>query len=96
MKYIIKLLIRFYQILISPLIHLVGGPNSGCRFDPTCSEYFLQAVQSYGALRGSILGIKRILRCGPWGGHGHDPVPLRSEQILRREDNNKQDLLKHG
>ncbi|MEC7356868.1 MAG: membrane protein insertion efficiency factor YidD, partial [Verrucomicrobiota bacterium] len=58
MKYIIKLLIRFYQILISPLIHLVGGPNSGCRFDPTCSEYFLQAVQSYGALRGSILGIK--------------------------------------
>ncbi|MBT7981884.1 MAG: membrane protein insertion efficiency factor YidD [Verrucomicrobiales bacterium] len=96
MKYIIKLLIRFYQILISPLIHLVGGPNSGCRFDPTCSEYFLQAVQSYGALRGSILGIKRILRCGPWGGHGHDPVPLRSEQILRKEDNNKQDLLKHG
>ncbi|MEC7357067.1 MAG: membrane protein insertion efficiency factor, partial [Verrucomicrobiota bacterium] len=61
-----------------------------------CSEYFLQAVQSYGALRGSILGIKRILRCGPWGGHGHDPVPLRSEQILRKEDNNKQDLLKHG
>ncbi len=96
MKCIIKLLIRFYQILISPLIHLVGGPNSGCRFDPTCSEYFLQAVQSYGALRGSILGIKRILRCGPWGGHGHDPVPLRSEQILRKEDNNKQDLLKHG
>ena len=96
MKYIIKLLIRFYQILISPLIHLVGGPNSGCRFDPPCSEYFLQAVQSYGALRGSILGIKRILRCGPWGGHGHDPVPLRSEQILRKEDNNKQDLLKHG
>ena len=96
MKYIIKLLIRFYQILISPLIHLVGGPNSGCRFDPTCSEYFLQAVQSYGVLRGSILGIKRILRCGPWGGHGHDPVPLRSEQILRKEDNNKQDLLKHG
>jgi hypothetical protein len=96
MKHIIKLLIRFYQILISPLIHLIGGPNSGCRFDPTCSEYFLQAVQSYGAFRGSILGIKRILRCGPWGGHGHDPVPLRSEQILRREDNNKQDLLKHG
>ncbi|MDE0569583.1 MAG: membrane protein insertion efficiency factor YidD [Verrucomicrobiales bacterium] len=96
MKHIIKLLIRFYQILISPLIHLIGGPNSGCRFDPTCSEYFLQAVQSYGAFRGSILGIKRILRCGPWGGHGHDPVPLRFEQILRKEDNNKQDLLKHG
>ena len=96
MKYIIKLLIRFYQVFISPLIHLIGGPNSGCRFDPTCSEYFLQAVQSYGAFRGSILGIKRILRCGPWGGYGHDPVPLRTEQILRKEDNNKQDLLKHG
>ena len=96
MKYIIKLLIRFYQVFISPLIHLIGGPNSGCRFDPTCSEYFLQAVQSYGAFRGSILGIKRILKCGPWGGHGHDPVPLRTEQILRKEDNNKQDLLKHG
>ncbi|MCO6495196.1 MAG: membrane protein insertion efficiency factor YidD [Bacteroidetes bacterium] len=62
-------LVRLYQILISPLL-----PNS-CRFDPTCSEYSIQAFNKYGLFKGFILSIKRILRCHPWGGHGHDPVP---------------------
>jgi len=75
MKLIVRFLIRGYQRFISPVIHFVGGPGSGCRFTPTCSEYFLQAVERHGVFRGAWLGIRRILRCQPWGGQGHDPVP---------------------
>jgi len=78
-KFLIKLLIRFYQICISPILHCIGGPSCGCRFTPTCSQYFLDAVQIHGVLKGSILGVKRIFRCSPWGGQGNDPVPLRNE-----------------
>jgi len=69
MKKILILLVRFYQKFISPLF-----PRT-CRFYPTCSEYFIQAVQKYGALKGGYLGIKRILRCHPWNDGGYDPVP---------------------
>jgi uncharacterized protein len=62
-------LIRVYQKLISPLI----GPQ--CRFIPTCSQYGIEALKKHGLFRGSWLTIRRILRCHPWGGHGHDPVP---------------------
>lgn len=75
MKRLIRILIRFYQAAISPVIHFAGGPGCGCRFTPTCSHYFLEAVETHGALRGSWLGLKRIARCNPWGGQGHDPVP---------------------
>jgi putative membrane protein insertion efficiency factor len=75
MKWLIRVLIRFYQTVISPVIHFAGGPGCGCRFTPTCSHYFLEAVDTHGALRGSWLGLKRIARCNPWGGQGHDPVP---------------------
>ncbi len=71
----IRFFIRGYQIFISPLLSLLAGPNAGCRFHPTCSQYFLEAVETHGALRGSWLGIKRIVRCHPWGGQGIDPVP---------------------
>lgn len=69
MKFLILTLIRFYRDWISPM-----KPPS-CRFIPTCSEYALIAVQKYGALRGSILAIKRILRCHPFHRGGYDPVP---------------------
>lgn len=46
-----------------------------CRFSPSCSAYAIAAVERYGALRGGWLAARRILRCHPWGGHGHDPVP---------------------
>ena len=73
MKYFFSLIfiipIKLYQILISPLL----GRN--CRFTPTCSQYTIEAIQKYGPLKGGWLGFRRILRCHPWGGCGHDPVP---------------------
>ena len=63
------ILIRTYQTLISPLL------PSTCRFSPTCSEYSKQSLIKYGLKKGSILSVKRILKCNPWGGNGYDPVP---------------------
>ncbi len=63
------LLIRFYQMFISPIL-----PPS-CRYTPTCSAYTLEALKKYGLLKGGYLGLKRILSCHPWGGSGYDPVP---------------------
>lgn len=62
-------LIRSYQLLISPLI----GPR--CRYLPTCSTYMLEAIETHGVFKGLAMGLKRIGRCHPWGGHGYDPVP---------------------
>jgi putative membrane protein insertion efficiency factor len=62
-------LIHGYRILVSPIL-----PPS-CRFEPSCSEYALQAVRRHGAARGSWFVLHRLLRCHPWGGEGYDPVP---------------------
>ncbi|RRD79989.1 membrane protein insertion efficiency factor YidD [Alloprevotella sp. OH1205_COT-284] len=61
--------IRLYQLFLSPLL-----PPS-CRFQPTCSQYAIEALRKHGPFRGLYLAIRRLLRCHPWGGHGHDPVP---------------------
>lgn len=61
--------IKMYQRLISPIF------GSNCRFYPTCSAYSIEALQAYGAFRGSLMSIGRILRCGPWSSGGLDPVP---------------------
>ncbi|MCR9084273.1 MAG: membrane protein insertion efficiency factor YidD, partial [Cyclobacteriaceae bacterium] len=58
-----------YQYTISPLF------PSSCRYTPTCSQYTKEAILKHGPLKGGWLGIKRISRCHPWGGQGHDPVP---------------------
>ena len=63
------LLVRFYQVCISPL------KPPCCRFTPTCSAYALQALRKHGPFKGTYLTVRRILRCHPWGGHGYDPVP---------------------
>jgi len=68
--WIFRLLILGYQWLVSPV--LAGN----CRFQPSCSAYALQALEGHGLLKGSWLGLKRILRCHPWHDGGYDPVPL--------------------
>ena len=62
-------LVRFYQLCISPL-----KPPS-CRFTPTCSQYAIEALRKHGPIKGLYLTIRRLLRCHPWGGSGYDPVP---------------------
>jgi putative membrane protein insertion efficiency factor len=63
------LLIRFYQMAISPLL-----PGS-CRYIPTCSQYGIDAIKKNGPIKGGYQTLKRFLSCGPWGGSGYDPVP---------------------
>jgi uncharacterized protein len=76
MRKLVRVLIRIYQATLSPFLAAIAGPGLGCRFEPTCSEYFAQSVEAHGIFRGGWLGLKRLMRCQPWGGHGHDPVPL--------------------
>jgi putative membrane protein insertion efficiency factor len=68
MRSIANALIRAYKLGISPFIPMA------CRFTPTCSDYAQEAISKYGVMKGGYLGLKRILRCHPWGGHGHDPL----------------------
>ena len=69
MSIILKAMIRFYQICISPML----GKN--CRFYPTCSAYMYTAIEIHGAFKGFWLGLKRLLRCQPFSRGGYDPVP---------------------
>jgi putative membrane protein insertion efficiency factor len=66
---VLRGLIRFYQLFISPLL------LPSCRYWPSCSAYAAEAIAIHGALRGSWLAARRLLRCHPWGGSGYDPVP---------------------
>jgi putative membrane protein insertion efficiency factor len=61
--------VRVYQLTLRPLI------GEHCRFQPTCSAYAIGALRCHGALRGSLLAARRLLRCNPWHAGGHDPVP---------------------
>ncbi|CAM8625206.1 MULTISPECIES: membrane protein insertion efficiency factor YidD [Sphingomonadaceae] len=63
------LIARFWQLGPSRVL-----PPT-CRYAPSCSEYAIQAIRKYGAIKGSWLGFKRLMRCHPWGGSGYDPVP---------------------
>lgn len=71
MRALIIALIRFYQAAVSPWL------PASCRYTPSCSEYARQAVERFGAARGTWLAARRLLRCHPFAGHGHDPVPPR-------------------
>ena len=69
MKYIMIRMIRFHQKYLSPL------KSTKCPYYPTCSQYGLEAIQKYGAFKGSLLALWRILRCNPFSHGGYDPVP---------------------
>ena len=68
LTYILIKFIKFYKFLISPML------GQSCRYFPTCSEYSIEALKTYGFFKGILLSIKRILSCHPWGRGGFDPV----------------------
>jgi len=69
MKYLLLKFVRFYQVAISPML----PPR--CRYAPTCSQSAVEALQKHRAYKGSMLALRRICRCHPFGGSGYDPVP---------------------
>ncbi|MCB1938967.1 MAG: membrane protein insertion efficiency factor YidD [Rhodocyclaceae bacterium] len=69
MKYLLLALLKAYRYAISPML------GSNCRFVPSCSQYAIEALERHGALRGSWLSVRRVMRCHPWCHGGHDPVP---------------------
>jgi len=75
MKYIFIFIVRLYQMIISPFL-----PANSCRFHPSCSQYAVEALQKHGAVHGSLLAVKRILKCHPYHEGGYDPVPEPKQQ----------------
>ncbi|WP_341327545.1 membrane protein insertion efficiency factor YidD [Methylotuvimicrobium sp. KM2] len=71
-------IVRFYRLVISPLL-----PPS-CRYQPTCSEYAIEAITRHGPFKGLWLTLKRLGRCQPWGGHGYDPVPPKEPDTTNK------------
>jgi putative membrane protein insertion efficiency factor len=79
-RFFLIFVLRLYQLTLSPAQVFLFGAGSGCRFTPTCSAYAVDAICEHGAAAGSVLAVKRICRCHPWGGGGHDPVPQRGRR----------------
>lgn len=78
-------LVWSYRMLISPWL------GNNCRFDPSCSQYALDALRLHGAFRGSALAARRIGRCHPWGGAGYDPVPPKQQDPVRQPGDDSQE-----
>ncbi|HEU5126083.1 MAG TPA: membrane protein insertion efficiency factor YidD [Verrucomicrobiae bacterium] len=77
-QHILILLVRLYRWTLSPAKAVLFGPLGRCRFEPSCSQYALDALKTHGAISGSWLAVRRICRCHPYGGCGHDPVPPKT------------------
>lgn len=77
--------VRFYQKYLSPL-----KMGSTCRFDPTCSAYALGAFSRHGAVKGLVLTVVRLAKCGPWYPGGYDPVPARRSEVPRTTSTTKE------
>ena len=77
MRTVLIYFVRAYQVALSPLF------RGCCRFEPSCSNYAIEALRVHGELKGSILAMWRILRCHPFGAHGYDPVPEKGEWKVR-------------
>ena len=73
MRTALILLVRAYQVTLSPLF------SGCCRFEPSCSNYMIEALQTHGVVKGLYLGIMRLLRCHPFGKSGYDPVPPKKK-----------------
>ena len=71
-------MLRLYRAVLSPMLMGLYGP--ACRFEPSCSEYARQAIEAYGVVRGGAMAARRLARCHPLGGHGHDPVAAAGER----------------
>jgi putative membrane protein insertion efficiency factor len=69
-------LVKGYRLLLSPWL------GQGCRFNPTCSAYSIEALERHGAVAGTYLTMARLVRCGPWCDGGHDPVPLEKPRLF--------------
>lgn len=74
MKKFALFVIRIYQLTLSPLLVSIFGAKNVCRFEPTCSRYAYQAIEKYGALKGILMGFRRVIKCHPWVKGGYDPV----------------------
>jgi putative membrane protein insertion efficiency factor len=74
MRFLLILLVKGYRLIFSPYV------GRSCRFAPTCSQYALDALNEYGALKGSWLALRRIGRCHPWHAGGYDPVPTKTDE----------------
>lgn len=82
-KWLVLLPVRFYRKYLSPLT------PPACRFDPTCSQYCMDAVEEWGVICGLGLSIWRVLRCNPWGKGGYDPVPPCPWRHKKKKDEEK-------
>ncbi|MGD7035919.1 membrane protein insertion efficiency factor YidD [Methylotuvimicrobium buryatense] len=78
LQFLLLGIVRFYRLVISPLL-----PPS-CRYQPTCSEYAIEAITRHGPFVGLWLTLKRLGRCHPWGGHGYDPVPPKESGTAKK------------
>ena len=71
--------IKLFVLTFRQALHTFFGVGPCCRFTPTCSNYMRQAIETHGWILGSWFGIKRILRCHPFGAYGYDPIPTKNE-----------------
>lgn len=76
MQRLLMLLVRGYRLLLSPWL------GSSCRFEPTCSAYALQALETHGAAAGTYMTVHRLMRCQPWCQGGHDPIPEQAPRLF--------------
>ena len=81
MSRVAGVLLAIYKLVLSPALHLVAGTPSACRFQPTCSEYAALALAEHGPFRGSLMAVRRLLRCHPLHKGGFDPVPPKNNAV---------------
>ena len=83
LAHLIALPVRAYRLVLSPWV------GHGCRYQPTCSAYAMEALERHGGVKGGWLTVRRVCSCHPWGGHGYDPVPGADPEFDRQRDQGK-------